>query len=266
MLIIVLYLLSVLGYFIDFIQNNQKVNRIAFWLLSIVWLLQFVFFILRMLEFNRLPLMTIFEGLFLYAWILVSFSLVINRLFRMDFLIFFVNIVGFIIMTISVFTPSGDVSEQLRSLLILELLAIHVSVILISYGAFTLSFAFSFMYMLQHHMLKEKQWGKRMFRIGDLAKLEKFSYIFTLVGFPLMVVGLILGVVWAWIEFGTVPWNDLKVMSSFVVIIVYGVYLFQFVVKKKRGYGLALFNIAAFLVLLVNYFLSSSFSEFHLWY
>ncbi|RNA70234.1 cytochrome C assembly family protein [Alteribacter keqinensis] len=266
MLIIVLYLLSVLGYFIDFIQNNQKVNRIAFWLLSIVWSLQLFFFILRMLEFNRLPLMTIFEGLFLYAWILVTFSLIINRLFKMDFLIFFVNVVGFVIMTISIFVPPGDASDQLTNLLITELLVIHVSVILLSYGAFTLSFAFSFMYMLQHHMLKEKKWGKRMFRIGDLAKLERFSYVFSLIGFPLMVFGLILGIIWAWIEFDTVPWDDLKVISSFLVIGVYGVYLFQYVVKKKRGYGLALLNIAAFLVLLVNYFLSSSFSDFHLWY
>ncbi|TMW71613.1 cytochrome C assembly family protein [Alteribacter natronophilus] len=266
LLIIVLYLLSVLGYFIDFIQTSQKVNRIAFWLLSIVWFLQFFFFVLRMFEYNRLPLMTIFEGLFLYAWILVTFSLIINRLFKMDFLIFFVNVVGFVIMTISVFAPTGDAPEQLQNLLVMELLVIHVSVILLSYGAFTLSFAFSFMYMLQHFMLKGKQWGKRMYRIGDLAKLERFSYVFALVGFPLLVVGLILGVIWAWIEFGTVPWFDLKVVSSFVVIAVYGWYLFEHVVNKKRGYSLALLNMAAFLVLLINYFLSSSFSEFHLWY
>ncbi|PYZ93662.1 cytochrome C assembly protein [Salipaludibacillus keqinensis] len=264
-LIIVFYCLSVLGYFIDFIQNNQKVNRIAFWLLSIVWILQLVFLGLRALEYSRLPIMTIFEGMFFYAWILVTFSLIINRLYRMDFLIFFVNLIGFSVLTISIFAPAGDVSSQLAELFILELLIIHVVVLLLSYATFTLSFSFSMLYFLQHQMLKKKRWGERMTRTGNLSNLEKRSFIFALIGFPLMLIGLILGMIWAWIKFETIPWYDLKVLSSFIVLIVYGIYLFQYQVKKKRGYNLALLNIAAFLVLLINYFLSSSFSEFHIW-
>ncbi|UCZ52129.1 cytochrome c biogenesis protein [Bacillus shivajii] len=265
MLIIVFYSLSLLGYFIDFIQHNQKVNRIAFWLLSIVWVLQTLFFIVRTMEYGRIPLMTIFEGMFLYAWILVTFSLIIYRLKRVDFLIFFVNLVGFAVMTISVFAPAGDVSPKLNELLILELLVIHVTLLLLSYGTFTLSFAFSFLYFLQHHMLKRKKWGKRMGRIGNLSTLERFSFVFTVVGFPLMLLGLILGIVWAWVKFEMIPWLDLKVISSFIVLTVYGIYLFQRAVKQQRGYSLALLNIGAFLVLLINYFLSSAYSDFHLW-
>lgn len=263
--IILLYSLSVLGYFIDFIQNNQKVNRIAFWLLSIVWVLQTVFIIIRTIEYNRLPLMTIFEGMFFYAWILVTFSLLMNRFYKVDFLILFVNFVGFAILTISIFSPAGDVSPRLADLLILELLIIHVILLLLSYGMFTLSFAFSFLYFLQHHMLKRKLWSQRMGRIGNLSKLERLSFIFTMIGLPLMFLGILLGVVWAWVKFSTIPWFDLKVISSFIVILVYGAYLFQWTVKKKRGYGLVLLNLAAFLILLINYFLSSSFSDFHIW-
>ncbi|SER91714.1 HemX protein [Salipaludibacillus aurantiacus] len=264
-LIIVFYCLSVLGYFIDFIQNNQKVNRIAFWLLSIVWVLQLTFLLLRALEFSRLPIMTIFEGMFFYSWILVTFSLVINRLHRMDFLVFVVNLVGFTILTVSLFAPAGDVSSELADLFILEMLIIHVVILLLSYGTFTLSFAFSMLYFYQHRMLKKKRWGDKMVRAGNLSLLEKRSYLCTLVGFPLMLIGLILGVSWAWVKFEAVPWHDVKVFSSFIVLTVYGFYLFQYKVKKKRGYNLALLNIAAFLVLLINYFLSSSFSQFHIW-
>lgn len=42
-LIVILYAVSVLLYFIDFVQNNRKANSIAFWLLSIVWVLQTAF-------------------------------------------------------------------------------------------------------------------------------------------------------------------------------------------------------------------------------
>ncbi|MDQ0256485.1 HemX protein [Evansella vedderi] len=263
--IIILYALSVLGYFIDFIQNSQKVKRIAFWLLSIVWVFQLSFIIIRTIEYNRLPLMTIFEGMFLYSWIIVSFSLYISRFYRVDFLVLLVNVIGFSILTISVFAPAGDVSPQLAELMITELLVIHVTLLLLSYALFTLSFSYSILYFLQHHMLKRKKWNKRMGRIGNLSKLEKYSFSFTLIAFPLMLLGIILGVVWAWLKFHMIPWFDLKVLSSFVVLFVYGFYLFQWTVKKRRGYSLALLNIAAFLVLLINYFLSSSFSNFHIW-
>ncbi|MFA9558633.1 inner membrane protein YpjD [Evansella sp. AB-rgal1] len=265
LIIIVIYALSVLGYFIDFIQNNQKVNRIAFWLLSIVWVLQVIFIIIRTIEYNRLPVMTTFEGMILYSWILVTFSLIISRLYRVEFLVLFVNLIGFAIMAISLSTPAGDVSPQLTEIIIMELLVIHVVILLLSYGTFTLSFAFSFLYTLQHQMLKKKRWGKRMGRIGNLDRLERFSYLFTQIGFPLMLLGIILGIVWSWVKFGMIPWLDPKVLTSFLVLLVYGIYLFQWVVKKRRGYTLALLNVAGFLVLLINYFLSSSFSDFHMW-
>ncbi|WP_416151400.1 inner membrane protein YpjD [Salipaludibacillus sp. HK11] len=264
-LIIIFYCLSVLGYFIDFIQNNQKVNRLAFWLLSIVWVLQLLFLSLRAFEYSRLPIMTIFEGMFFYAWVLVTFSLIINKLYRMDFLVFIVNLVGFSILTVSLFAQAGDVSPELSDLLISELLIIHIVVLLISYAMFTLSFSFSMLYFFQHQMLKQKRWGEKMQRTGNLSNLERFSFLFALIGVPLMMIGLILGVIWAWVKFETFPWYDLKVISSFILLIVYGCYLFQYQFKKRRGYSLALLNIAAFLVLLINYFLSSSFSEFHIW-
>lgn len=263
---IILYCMSLLGYFIDFIQNNRKVNRMAFWLLSIVWVFQTIIFMARMIELNRLPIITPFEGLFFYGWVLVTLSLFINWYFRVDFLVLFTNIVGFIMMSFSMFTPTGDVPEQLEQLLISELLIIHVVFILLSYVLFTVAFAFSLLYVMQHHMLKQKRWGKRLLRFGSLSKLDKLAFVTTMIGFPILVIGIILGFVWASIKLGELPFTDAKVISSLIVLFIYGVYLYQRVVKLNRGYSIALLNIAAFLLVLINYFLSSSFSNFHLWY
>nr|WP_247747148.1 cytochrome c biogenesis protein [Alkalihalobacillus sp. BA299] len=266
LLTVILYSLSVLGYFFDFIQNNRKVNQMAFWLLSIVWVLQTSFFILRTLEVNRFPVLTTFEGLFFYAWLLVTLSLIINWRFRVDFLVLFTNVVGFILMSLSVFTPTGDIPAELSQLLISELLIIHVILILLSYAAFTLSFVFALMYVIQHQMLKRKLWGKRLIRFGNLVKLDKLSYISALFAFPLLLLGIILGFIWASIQLGQLPWLDAKVISSLIVLAMYGYYLYQRAVKNAKGYLMALTNIATFLLVLINYFLSSSFSNFHLWY
>lgn len=262
---IILYSLSVLGYFVDFIQHNRKANKIAFWLLSIVWVLQTVFFIIRMVEVNRLPIVTAFEGLFFYAWVIVTLSLVINWYFRVEILVFFTNIVGFILMAFSLFTPTSDIPDSLNQLLISELSILHITLILISYGAFTLAFVFSLMYIIQHNMLKKKLWGKRLIRYGNLSRLDQFAYYMMIVGFPVFIIGIILGFVWASIQFQQLPWLDAKVISSVLVMGVYGSYFYLRVVKLARGYNIALLNIAGFLLVLINYFLSSNFSEFHIW-
>ncbi|MFC5712678.1 inner membrane protein YpjD [Thalassorhabdus alkalitolerans] len=262
---IVLYSLSVLGYFLDFLQSNRKVNKIAFWLLSIVWILQTLFFIIRAVQYDRLPVITPFEGLFFYAWLLVTLSLIINWSFRVDFLVFFTNVVGFIIMSFSLFAPSGDVPDQLTDLLISELLVIHVSFILLSYAAFTLAFVFSVLYMFQHQLLKQKQWGKRLLRMENLPKMERLTFVMTTFGFPFLLIGLILGFVWASTQLNTLPILDAKVLGSIAILILYGIYLYLWVVKHQRGYSMAYLNVAGFLVVLINYFLFGQLTEFHLW-
>ena len=85
-LTVVLYAFSVLLYFFDFLHHNRKANRIAFWLLAFVWVLQTVFLGIYMYKTGRFPVLTIFEGLYFYAWILVTLSIVINHLLRVDFI------------------------------------------------------------------------------------------------------------------------------------------------------------------------------------
>jgi HemX protein len=260
---IILYALSVLGYFIDFLQNDRKVNRIAFWLLSIVWVLQTLFLIARMIEIGRLPLLSISEGLFFYAWVLVTLSLIINRMFRIDFFVFFTNVLGFLIMTLHLFAPVQYKSNMLSQQLISELLFIHISIALLSYGAFSLSFIFSMMYLFQYEMLKKKKWGKRLKRFGDLSMLERFTFTLNMIGVPMLLLSLILGVVWGYISMEQFEWYDTKVIGSFFVFIAYSVCLYLRVAKGFQGKTMISWNIAAFLVLLINYFLFGSLSRFH---
>src|SRR6476620_11455662 len=265
-LTVVLYALSVLLYFIDFLHNNRRANRVAFWLLSFVWVSQTVMLFIYMLNIGRFPVLTLSEGLYFYAWVLITFSLVINRLLKVDFIVFFTNVIGFMIMVMHTFAPEQVVSggfsvEQLVS----ELLFIHITVAILSYGAFSLSFVFSLLYVIQYNLLKQKKWGKRLARISDLSKLEHMSYVLNVIGIPLIIIGIILGSRWAYLTLPDVFWFDAKVIGSVFVIIVYCVYLYLRISKGVTGKSLAMWNMAAFLILLINFFLIGNFSTFHMW-
>src|SRR3954447_13789031 len=129
---VVLYAFSVLLYFFDFINHNRKANRIAFWLLAFVWGLQTVFLFYYMVKTGRFPVLTIFEGLYFYAWVLVTLSLGINRLLRVDFIVFFTNILGFIVMVIHTFAPVQYQSHVMGEKLVSELLLIHITMAILS--------------------------------------------------------------------------------------------------------------------------------------
>lgn len=264
--IVIIYALSVLFYFIDFLQNNRRVNATAFWLLAFVWINQTFFLLLRMIETGRFPILSMFEGLYFYAWVLITLSLVLNKLLRIDFIIFFTNVIGFFIMALHTFAPAGQhESSILTGQLISELLMIHITMAILSYGAFSLSFVFSSLYVIQYNLLKRKKWGKRLLRIGDLSKLDHMSYVLNVIGVPILLLSLILGVLWASITLTNFRLYDVKVLGSFFVLLIYSWNLYKRVVQKIQGKTLAIWNIAAFLVLLINFFLFGSLSQFHFW-
>ncbi|MDM5293665.1 cytochrome c biogenesis protein [Peribacillus simplex] len=262
---VLLYAISMLLYFIDFLNNNQKANKVAFWLLSIVWVLQTIFLFLYVLKTGRFPVLTIFEGLYFYAWVLISLSLIINRLLRVDFTVFFTNVLGFMVMAIHTFAPVQIESQVLAQRLVSELLLIHITFAILSYGAFTLSFVFSLLYLIQYDLLKRKKWGKRLLRLGDLTKLEQMSYVLAVIGVPLLVVSLILGIQWAYIKVPGVSWLDMKIIGSFILLIAYSVFLYLKIRKQMYGRALAFLNIGSFMIVLINFFLFGSLSTFHFW-
>ena len=264
-LTVLVYALSVLLYFYDFLHNNRKANRVAFWLLAFVWALQTAFFIVYMMKMGRFPVLTIFEGLYFYSWVLVTLSLGINRFLRMDFIVFFTNILGFVVMAIHTFAPVQHDSVVLAQKLISELLLIHITMAILSYGAFSLSFVFSLLYLIQYDLLKRKKWGKRLIRIADLSKLDHFSYVLNVIGVPMMLLSLILGMQWAFIKVPELEWYDSKVIGSFVVLCTYSIYLYLRVRKNFNAKTLALWNIASFLIVLLNFFLFGQLSSFHIW-
>ncbi|MED4225080.1 cytochrome c biogenesis protein [Neobacillus cucumis] len=263
---VVLYAFSVLLYFFDFIHHNRKANRIAFWLLAFVWILQTAFLFLYMTKTGRFPVLTIFEGLYFYAWILVTLSIIINHLLRVDFIVFFTNILGFTVMAIHTFVPMQYHSTVMANKLVSELLLIHITMAILSYGAFSLSFVFSTLYLLQYDLLKRKKWGKRLIRLADLEKLDKLSYIFAVIGVPMLLLALILGLQWAFLKVPGMPWYDMKIIGSFLLLSAYSVYLYLRIVKNLYGKKLAIWNTASFLIVLINFFLFGRLSSFHLWY
>ena len=263
-LMIILYALSIVLYFIDYLYKNVKCRRVAFWIVSIVWVLQTVFLMLFILETKRFPILSLYEGVFIYAWLLTMLSIVLHCIVRVDLPVCFINVLSFIFVTIHLFAPQS--AEQIvGESLISEMLMIHISFAILSYAAFSVAFIFALLYLILYRLLKQKKLNNLWSRLPNLQQTLSWINYSTIVGVPLLLISLILGLEWAFLTIEEVSIFDVKIMGSFIVSVVY---LIIFLLHRKGtllGTTYARVHIYLFLLVVVNFFLGSKLSNFHLW-
>src|SRR5690625_867092 len=77
--------LSLVGYVIDVIQKNGRIKRIAYGLLCLAWALQTAVLVYEVMHTQALPMMNFIDVTYVYAWILLTLTLIVNRIFPIHF-------------------------------------------------------------------------------------------------------------------------------------------------------------------------------------
>lgn len=266
-LIVIIYAIAIVLYFIDYIYKNVRARRYAFWLVSIVWVGQTIFFLLFMLEVDRFPILSLFEGIYFYSWLLVTMSIVLHCIAKVDMPVVFINALGFVFMTIHLFAPVDKVETPLLGTSVVsEMLAIHIAIAIISYVAFTVGFVFAVLYLILYRFLKEKKYSPMWARLPSLGQTTKWINNSTLIGIPLLLISLVLGLEWALLTVEDVRLFDVKIVSSFVLSCIYLMLLLFHRSGKLVGTTYAWCHVYTFLLIVLNFFVGNRFSGFHGWY
>ncbi len=113
-IMVILYAIGIVFYFIDYLYKYVKARRIAFWFVCIAWTWQTIFFVLFIIESKRFPILSLFEGIYFYAWLLTTLSIVLHCIARVDMPVFFVNVLSFVFVTIHLFAPAEKVQPMVR--------------------------------------------------------------------------------------------------------------------------------------------------------
>lgn len=263
--IIYIYALSLLFFFSDFVGSNREAKRMGTGLLIFVWVLQTLYLGFNLYEHRVMFVFTMFETLFLFSWLLATLSLIVHRLFRIELLVFFINVLGFSVLVFNFFSRSTVFPAVEDVNFTNELLFIHVTFSILSYAAFAISAIFSGMYLFLHRELKGKHWSVRMKRFPSLEKIDLYTFWSVIFGAPMHLLALSLGVVWIALQGNWLLLLDSRVIGSMFVLGVYGVYIIQRVRFRSSGHRLACWNLVAFTVVLLNFIFSNLFSGFHQW-
>ncbi len=184
---------------------------------------------LRCIELHRAPFTTPGESLSLLAWLIALAYLGTEALWKLSASgPFALGLAFLLVLGGGVWhNDLAPMSPGNAALLSGNAISLHILATVAAIGAFALAFCCAALYLVAHHILKSKHGLKWMRRLPPLVTVEQAAFVLVAVGFPLLTLGILSGLVRAWAGHMASPgWQtDPKVLLAYLVWAVYGVYL-----------------------------------------
>jgi ABC-type uncharacterized transport system permease subunit len=210
--------------------------------------LQFADLHARAKALGSVPYRTLGGSMTLFGWMLAVAYLALYFRHRErgigPFLIPFVVVFSAAALLIP-FEPSTPRPETQGSVF-----ALHVTLAILGYAAFALSFVLSLLYLVQSRQIRRARTGLLFSRLPSLEAIGRLNRTAVAIGISSLLVSVLLGVVWArrvWSGLG-----DAKLVWALFTLLVYGLLLWM----DRRGWKgqrVALLSIIGFGVVIFSY-------------
>jgi cytochrome c-type biogenesis protein CcsB len=238
-------------------QGSRGATNFATYGTLIAWL-SFAFLtawlVFRTIATGHGPFANMYEFSVAFAWGTVGAYLYFERRYHLRTLGLIALPVGLAMMGYALTIPStaDPLVPALQNNL---LLTVHVAVAILAYGCFSIAFGSALLYLIQ------PETGRRGLPRPEI--LDEISYRAVVIGFPFMLLVIVLGAVWAEVAWGTYWSWDPKETASLVTWLIYGAYLHARVVRGWRGRGSAWLLMLGFAATLFTYFGNLFFGGLH---
>ncbi|MBQ2201452.1 MAG: c-type cytochrome biogenesis protein CcsB [Clostridia bacterium] len=216
--------------------------------------------VLRGIAMGRLPMANQYEFSTAFAWALALVSLIFILKFRFPVLGAFASPVTLLLAVyagvqklneLKIIAAGGvDSIRNLMPALRSSWLGIHVSTVIIAYGAFGVSFVLSIIFLLRDKMKENGFWDQH---IPKKEKLDTISYRCVSLGMMFLTVTIGIGGIWAENAWGSYWSWDPKETWALVTWVIYLVYLHLRIRQGWNGKTAAIFGTVGFICVLFTY-------------
>ncbi|HLZ92442.1 MAG TPA: cytochrome c biogenesis protein CcsA [Candidatus Acidoferrum sp.] len=131
--------------------------------------------------------------------------------------------------------------------------ALHVTLSILAYAAFALSFVLSLIYLAENRLLRNRKLGEIVWRLPPLDLLERMSRSSVLIGLLSIAVGTILGFIWVDRLTGQYWFYDPKYVVTLLVLFLYAAYLRLARTTTWRGARASRLCIFNFVVVILSF-------------
>jgi ABC-type uncharacterized transport system permease subunit len=238
-----LYSLGLLDAIITVLRRRESLFRAALGAFGLGAVFQFVSIVEQGFVQNHFPANDIFETLSLCAWVITLAFLSIYLRYRAASLSVFVFPLVFVMTLVAALRNpvSKWQSEAVRN----TWLTIHIVLAVLAYAALLLTAVAAVVYLMQETQLKKKNVRSFYRFFPPLGTLDELISRSLSAGFTFITVSIVIGSVWAYIEYGTSWIDNGLITTSFITWGIYLALIFFRVSAGWRGRKAAILAIAA---------------------
>lgn len=234
------YLIGTIFYVAYLLRRSPEMFTYSKQWLSVAFITGAFFFYMRYRELSHLPIVSLFEITYFYAWLLSAAYLLF---IKENMARFIQGLALFIIdgmLFLDIFLDKKP--EPLNPLLNSFWLGIHVPAVMLSYSAFGLSFVVSL------YCIVSSIRGK------DSSRTDELNSGLILAGVILLGIGIVTGSVWARAAWGTYWSWDPKETWALITFIIYGSAAILRKVFRLNPRWQAIISVAGFIAMLFTFF------------
>jgi len=240
-----------LGLYVWFLYVNKRpIGRAATLSLAAGIVLHYLALLERSRWVHSVPYRDLYGSMSLFAWLLAVTYLGLEFFHRQrsvgPFVLPFV-LVLFLFANLSPATPPPPPPAKG------SLFALHVTLNILAYSAFALSFVLSAIYLLQNRLLRDRRLGTVFWRFPALEVLERMSRSSVIVGVMSLSIGIALGFVWVNRLQGRYWTADAKEIVTLLILAFYAGYLWLARATAWRGARASVLCVCNFLFVVFSY-------------
>ncbi|MGE5257190.1 MAG: c-type cytochrome biogenesis protein CcsB [Hyphomicrobiales bacterium] len=258
---ILLYLLSAAGYLAYFFLQKKHLQQAGFIVLVGGFIFHSAALVLDYHQQGHIPVTNMRETLSLAGWAIAGVFILLN--YRYNLKILGVYAAPFVALIMVIVSQLPEEPLKTTQLFKSVWLVAHVTVIFIGEAAFALACGAGILYLIQEGSIKTKK--RRFFfkRLPSLDLLDSTGYGCIVVGFTMLTIGLITGLVYAKSVWGRFWSWDPKEVWSGLAWLFYAALLHERLAVGWRGRRSAIMAIVGFGVLVFTFLGVNLFMEGH---
>ena len=254
-IIILLYGIGWVLYLRDFYQRRNPASlhsQVAF---SVALFSHILYFGIVTVQLGRIPIATLSETISTFVAMTAVIYWVQERRLRNYSMSAFILPVFIAMLVISALTakPAEDIPDVLRDVKF----EIHVLATLISYGAFTVSFIVSMLFLLLSREIQRRRFGLFYRRLPSLPFFEQISDVSVNIGLIFSTIGLGMGTYFAFQIWQFSFFSNPKIIIAFVNYLIYLLHFFGRRYAGWHGRRTSIISVVGFCWLLFSFIIAS---------
>ncbi|MFZ0819184.1 MAG: cytochrome c biogenesis protein CcsA [Candidatus Acidiferrales bacterium] len=260
---LLLYVVSFAAYLRNLYVENRVIGLAAGASLFVGLWLHYFALLERAHVLKTVPYEDLWGSLSLFAWLLGATFLGLELVHRGRAVGPFVLPLVIVLFSLSHFRDVAPHPAPARG----TLFALHVTLNILAYSAFSLAFILSIIYLIQDRLLRARKPGGMFWRFPPMDVLERMCRSSALVGVLALAAGISFGFVWADRLHGHYWSGDPKEIVSLLILAFYTAYLWLSRSATWRGSRSAILCLANFVIVVFSYSIVNVFlSRYHRFY